>query len=154
MVWMKRALIIAAGALTVGGGVTLLLRSSNRPPDGPVEVAWDRDVCAECRMHVGDPRFAAQLHASDGDVHVFDDPGCLVRFLERNDIDVHAVYYHHVQEERWVAARKASFIEVDHSPMGYGFGAVDEGAVGGMDAEEAMARATVRAASPKANGRP
>src|SRR5690606_20502637 len=66
--WISKALVTATAAVTVVGAVALLLHSTGQPPEGPVDVAWDHDVCAECRMHVGDPRFAAQLHTTDGEV--------------------------------------------------------------------------------------
>ena len=41
----------------------------NQPtlPEGPVPVVWDGEVCGHCKMHVGDPRFAAQLQTTGGD---------------------------------------------------------------------------------------
>ena len=58
---MNWAVVVAAAVvLAAGTAFGLLVFRSQQLPDGVVPVAWDRTVCAHCRMHVGEPGFAAQ----------------------------------------------------------------------------------------------
>lgn len=123
-----RRLLVAIAALTAVGAMIALVLHAERLPEGPVPIVWDREACAHCRMHVGDPRFAAQLQTKDGRVLAFDDPGCLLAHLELEKPDVHAAYVRHVNEDRWVPLGSAGFVEVAESPMGHGLGAVDAAA--------------------------
>ena len=34
-------------------------------PEGAVPIVWDGEVCQHCKMHVGDPRFAAQVRSEE-----------------------------------------------------------------------------------------
>jgi copper chaperone NosL len=94
--------------------------------DGPVPVVWDREVCANCKMHVGDPRFAAQLQTTEGDVLNFDDPGCLLDYLQANEISVHGLYFRNHAEDGWLPESEVGFLPVEGSPMGYGIRAVSK----------------------------
>jgi copper chaperone NosL len=130
---------VAAGLLAVGGlGFTVAW--TERPPEGPVQAVWDREACAHCRMHVGEPGFAAQLQTKDGRVLFFDDPGCLLRYEAEAHPEVHAVYFHHVEEDRWLPRERTAFLRADPTPMGYGLGAVDEGTSGAISFEAALAQ--------------
>lgn len=144
---------LGIAALAVGAFVALLLRAQELP-SGPVRVAWDKTACAHCRMHVGEPGFAAQLQLRDGTVLDFDDPGCLVSWLDAHPRDagddtVHAVYFHHKSEDRWLSRAEVGFVEAVPSPMGFGIAAVDAVTPGSMTWPQAIAH--VRAA-PSAGG--
>lgn len=92
-------------------------------------------------MHIGDPRFAAQVHTRGGEVHSFDDPGCLLRRLEREGgADVHATWFRHVDEDRWVRGDDVAFVLREPTPMGYGLGAVPRGTRESIDPSEARER--------------
>jgi copper chaperone NosL len=93
-------------------------------PEGPVPVVWDGEVCAHCKMHVGDPRFAAQLQTTEGDVLNFDDPGCLFDYLQSHEVPVHALYFRNYDGDGWLPESEAGFLTVEDSPMGYGIRAV------------------------------
>ena len=45
------------------------------------------DMCSFCRMAISEHRYAAQFLDSEGQAFKFDDIGCLVNFMERNNID-------------------------------------------------------------------
>src|SRR5690606_33898060 len=109
---MKALPALAIAALALGCGPQL--------PSGPVEIAWDREVCAECRMHIGEPHFAAQLQTRDGEVRSFDDVGCLIRFRDANDPEVHAIWLRNSEADGWLRYEEAAFVEAVQSPMGYG----------------------------------
>ncbi|HMQ22150.1 MAG TPA: hypothetical protein PKE00_06650 [Planctomycetota bacterium] len=109
-------------------------------PEGPVAAVWDHEACAFCRMHVGEPAFAAQLQTKDGQVLFFDDPGCLFETLDRDQPLVHALYFRHMQADRWLARDEVAFAQVAITPMGYGIGAVERGTAGALSVDEAHAK--------------
>ena len=145
-----RRLVAVAVLVLIAGGVALLLRGSGEPPTGPVAIAWDDEVCAECHMHVGDPRYAAQLQTRDGQVLNFDDAGCLFRYVARMRPAVHATYFRDSRSDAFLDAREARFVPATDTPMGYGFGAVRGDAPGAIGLEEARRRVLE---SPEGGGR-
>ena len=128
-------LLALAAALTAWA----LFRSS-KPPTGPVSVAWDRESCARCRMLIGEPRFAAQLQTRDGRILNFDDPGCLLIYTAEQTDEAHAIYFHHLLEERWIDAADVVFVGAEPTPMGYGLGAVDGDAAASVPLTRARER--------------
>jgi hypothetical protein len=133
---------VGAGvAVAAVGGFGFLLYHAQALPDGPVPVAWDKETCANCRMHVGERGFAAQLQTRDGRVFNFDDPGCLFGYREKYPaLDEHAAYFHHLREERWLKQAEVGFAPVSPTPMGYGLGAVDAAEPGALSVEAARAQ--------------
>lgn len=128
-------------ALGLVGGFVAAIVWSQRLPEGPVEIVWDREACAHCHMHIGEPPFAAQLQLEDRKVLNFDDPGCLFSWLQANPgARVHAMYFHHLRENRWLAKAEVGFVEVSPTPMGFGLGAVERNTPGAISFEEAQAR--------------
>ena len=76
---MIKGLLLVVALIAIG--VAFVRFNQVTLPQGPVPVVWDGEVCGHCKMHVGDPRFAAQLQTTAGDVLNFDDPGCLFEHL-------------------------------------------------------------------------
>lgn len=134
---MKRFTRLSVAAVAVVAAVWIVIRLGQSPPEGPVPVEWDDTACAECRMHVGDPRFAAQLQTVDGDVLNFDDPGCLLRYRAKNRPKVHAVYFHAHEGDEWLPEKTAAFLRVGETPMGFGLAAVPRGTAGAVSVGEA-----------------
>jgi hypothetical protein len=135
-------LVLIGVVILVGGGlITLAMAEAQTLPDGPSELVWDRTACANCRMHVGEPAFAAQLQTESGRILAFDDPGCLFLYLKKEHPDVHAIYFRHMKEDRWIARDEVAFVEVSPTPMGFGLGAVDKGTKDSFSLEEAKQRA-------------
>jgi copper chaperone NosL len=93
---------------------------------GPVPIVWDREACAHCHMLIGDPAFAAQLQTPAGQVASFDDPGCLLTYLQERRVEGATLWFHHHTEDRWLSANDVVFVPRT-SPMGYGFGAARAG---------------------------
>jgi len=123
----------------------LLALGACGPPEGPRPIAWDREPCAHCRMLISDPAFAAQLQLADGTVESFDDPGCLFARLAAQPGPVHALWFHHLREDRWLRGDAVAFVRVAPTPMDFGFGAVDPGTPGALPID--AVRAELRARS-------
>lgn len=136
---MTRRVAWLAVALAAALAGVAAVRVLERAPAGPIEPAWDRQVCAHCRMHLSERGFAAQLHTAEHEVLFFDDPGCLFLWQAESEAQPAAIYFHHLREERWLAESEAGFVQVSPTPMGWGFGAVDR------DQAEAVAPAAARA---------
>lgn len=121
---MRKVYIVLAAVLlilAVGGLVYWL----ERPTTGLEPIVWDRSSCSHCHMHIGDPNFASQLQTTDGEVHNFDDTGCLFEWREEHQPSVREVFFHHYQREQWLTGDQVGFVRIDEdTPMGYGLGAV------------------------------
>lgn len=114
------------------------------PPEGPQPIVWDREPCAHCRMLISDAAFAAQLHLADGAVESFDDPGCLFARLELRHPRVHALWFHHMREDRWLPGDGVAFVRGAKTPMDFGFGAVDPGTPESISSEAVRAELRAR----------
>ena len=133
------ATLLALAALLGLALLALRLVGVRGLPDGPEPIAWDRVACAHCRMLVSDPRFAAQLQTRSGQVLDFDDPGCLLLYVHENAPEIHAAYFHHVSEDRWLSRQQVAFTPGANTPMDYGLAARDRGGSGALSWEEATA---------------
>lgn len=127
------------GALGLVAFGALVFRAQ-RLPEGPQPIIWDKEACAHCRMHIGLPSMAAQVHLSDGQVLNFDDPGCLLLWLNRGAAPPRAVWVHHHRADVWLPREQAAFVEVSESPMGFNLGAVERATPGALDWQQATAR--------------
>lgn len=137
---MKRLLLILSLLLALVGGLSATLHYLSRLPTEPVAVIWDKEACAHCHMHVGEPHFAAQLQTQHGEILNFDDPGCLLHYREKHKPSVHAIYFRHLREDRWLTESETGFVSVEPSPMGYNLGAVPLDTPGAMTAQAATQR--------------
>jgi copper chaperone NosL len=133
-------LLILVGLIVA---VVLFVFISNRQsPSGPKEVIWDKSACAYCAMHLGDPRFAAQLSTADGETYFYDDPGCL--FLHQHDLEIsqaeiHARWFNEMTGKGWIEAAEVAFARCENTPMDYGFGAVAANSPDAIGLEQAAA---------------
>ena len=119
------------------------------PAEGPQPIVYDREPCAHCRMLISEPRFAAQLQTETGEILNFDDPGCLLASLAKRSPPVHALWFHHASEDRWLDADRVAFAPTERTPMGYGLGAVDAGSPGALSLADAQARVVSTGARPE-----
>ncbi len=133
------ALVLVAAAVLV-----FAVHRLQQPPEGVRPIIYDRESCAECGMSISDPRFAAQLQTAGGEVYDFDDPGCLLAFVEQRRPRVHALYFHAFDGDKWLKADEVGFVRGKESPMGYGLGAVRKGTDGAMSLAEAEQYVRVR----------
>lgn len=117
---MKTILIraLAAGAMTL----PLLGHAKNVEP---VPLMPEADECAQCRMAVEEPRFAAELIASDGQVHKFDDLGCMAAYVRAQGPRMkapRAMFVGDFHKGRWVPLGQATLRKTKFpTPMRYGY---------------------------------
>jgi copper chaperone NosL len=102
----------------------MLLLVACKPDLSPRAVAWDRERCAHCEMHVGDPRFAVQILTRSGQAFFFDDPGCANEWRKAHEGEIAAAWYHDSKSERWLSDSEVAFVESRESPMGHGIASV------------------------------
>lgn len=123
---MRSVRVVVAGVavLAVAALVFSLVVRGRPLPDQPVPIVWNREPCAHCRMLVGEPAFAAQLVTRTGDVLAFDDPGCLLHYLEDRQPDVHRMWFHDSTADRWLSPEEVGFVRGAQTPMNYGLAAV------------------------------
>jgi hypothetical protein len=141
---------LLAGVVLVGVAAALVRLNEAKPPEGPVPIVWDREVCAFCKMHIGDPRFAAQLQTAEGDVLSFDDPGCLFEYMRLHQVGVHALYFRAYDGSGWISGDNVGFLPVDDSPMGYGIRAVSKATPGAKNVK--WAKSHVEELRERTNG--
>jgi len=118
----------------------LLSACGQQEESGPVEVRWDRETCARCAMAISDHNFSAQVRGGESgkrtQVYKFDDIGCAVIWLDKQPWKDDARTEVWVTDHRngsWIDARQASYVTDRVTPMGYGLGAQNQAADGGLD---------------------
>jgi len=122
----------------------LLTACSGDPGTGAVTVEWQHDHCKRCNMILGDKYHAAQVRYkpanAPSEVHVFDDIGCAVIWLEtkawKNDPTTE-LWVNDYKTGGWIDARKASYVVGQQTPMQYGLGAQIQASEGSMDFQAA-----------------
>ena len=70
--------ILAGAAAALGALVLVVVLWPGDGATGHRPIAWGRDTCARCRMHLTQPGFAGEMRDPSGTLHKFDDVGCLV----------------------------------------------------------------------------
>lgn len=118
-------------------GCTLLLISCSRS-EGPEELVWGKQVCAQCAMLLSDKRYAAQLVDADGNRSYFDDLGCLVSFVAARHVKERRVWVRDETADRWLPAETARYHGGAKTPMDYGFAAGPAGDLAFEDVRRAV----------------
>ncbi|WP_456451387.1 hypothetical protein [Hydrogenimonas sp.] len=116
--------------------------SGLQSPDGkPVDFKPGSIACPECHMDLKGLQDSAEL-VQDGEVTVFDDPGCMVLWMDKHGIDPQTakIFVYTRDTKRWIPAQKAHYSQTDPTPMGYGFGAYEKDAKDRIPFEEMRLR--------------
>lgn len=124
------------------GMLLLLLAGCSAAPAGPRprEVRAEVDACDYCHMRVDDARMAAQLVEAGGRVRMFDEPGCLLAWMEAHPgaAAAGAAFVADAATGAWVPAAEALWVHPGaRTEMGF-----DLAAFAGRAAAEARARTT------------
>ena len=100
-----------------------------KSPDGkPVTFKPQNVTCPQCHMPLKSLTDSAQIIMKEGTVLVFDDPGCMVIWMDAHKIDPKTLkmWVYTRDTHRWIEAQKAHYSQTDPTPMGYGFGAYEK----------------------------
>ncbi len=109
--------------------LALLLAAGCAPAaDQPPAIRYGQDQCAECRMILAEPRFAAATVDARGEPQKFDDIGCMVLHQAESPAQNARAWVHDAQGASWLDADRAVFVQAPAivTPMGYGFVACND----------------------------
>lgn len=91
--------------------VLLVLGGCQASSMEPEEINPEIDVCEVCNMGIAHEHFATEIVTRDGDIHKFDDIGCMVEFLEEksnlNKEGAAKKYVRDMETGDWVELEKA-----------------------------------------------
>ncbi len=126
---MKNSLILIVAVVFLFVGCEKREVATNISKDGkPVEIKLGVTMDPQCGMEVEKMKNASQVILKDGRAFVFDDPGCMVLWLDKNHYDPKDVklWTYSDDTHRWIDAKKAHYTLTDSTPMHYGFGAYEK----------------------------
>lgn len=92
-----------------GFALLVLLACGAAGDAGPRALVPGVDVCEYCHMAVDDQAVAAQWVPAVGPAHLFDEPGCLIAWLQANPDAVGQAFVGGEANGEWVAAEEAVF---------------------------------------------
>ena len=94
----------------------------------PLKFKLHEIQCPQCHMEVDTLNHVVQVVLEDGKTYIFDDPGCVILWLDTNKIDPKKVvmWAYSRDTHRWIDAKKAYYSLTDNTPMKYGFGAYEK----------------------------
>ena len=109
------------GVVALGLIAFLFITSCNPTPE---KIEFGKENCAECKMTIMDPKFAAEIVTKKGKVYKFDDAHCVATFLGRRAVELDNIYqtlfvdYNNSHE--LIKVRTAEFVVSSQlkSPMG------------------------------------
>jgi len=100
----------------------------------PLKVNFTNDPY--CKMLITTQRNTSQVVSPDGKTWFFDDPGCMVLWLEDKAFKESAnIWIYSIDTRQWIDARKAWYGRADKTAMHYGFGAREHKSEGSIDFE-------------------
>ncbi len=101
----------------------------------PIEFKLHQVQCPQCHMEVDTLIHSVQLITKDGKTYIFDDPGCMILWLEDHNLNPKEVviWAYTSDTHRWIDAKKAWYSLTDNTPMKYGFGAYEHKKKGFID---------------------
>jgi len=116
-----------------------VLKNNTQKKALPLKVNFTND--AYCKMLITTERNSMQVISPDGKTWFFDDPGCMVLWLENKAFKEDAkIWVHTIDTNRWIDAKKAWYGLIDQTQMHYGFGARENKMEGTIDFHEMQLR--------------
>lgn len=114
--------LFAGLGVAVGAVVLAVLFLWPGPTQGPEPIAYGRDVCAQCRMHMSRVGFAGEMRDREGRLTKYDDIGCLLRAMAAEHREVHEVWVEDHDSGAWISLLMAHFVRSlrADTPMGHG----------------------------------
>lgn len=99
------------GFLLLVGVITILAACGGKEEVKPVAINEKTDICTVCNMQVVDNQFATEVILENGKTLVFDDIGCMHKWLtENSDQKVKAQFVRDYNTQDWVAKDKATYV--------------------------------------------
>ncbi len=90
----------------------------------PLPIKLNATNDTQCKMLIKRVANSAEAVAPDGRTWFFDDPGCMVLWLENKGFkDKAKLWVYTIDTNRWVDAKRAYYGVTDATAMHYGFGA-------------------------------
>ncbi|MFN8454052.1 MAG: nitrous oxide reductase accessory protein NosL [Anaerolineae bacterium] len=101
--------------------VTACSNTTNAEPTPPA-IHYGEDVCEFCNMIISEERYASGYITSDGQQHIFDDIGDMFQAQIANNHQVIAFFVHNYDNNQWIRAEKATFVQSQgvRTPMASG----------------------------------
>jgi len=101
----------------------------------PLKVNFTND--AYCKMLITTKRNSMQVVSPDGKTWFFDDPGCMVLWLQNKSFKVDAnLWVFTIDTKQWIDGKTAWYGVKDKTEMQYGFGAREKKIEGAIDYTE------------------
>ncbi|MDV6377436.1 nitrous oxide reductase accessory protein NosL [Sporosarcina sp. GW1-11] len=103
----------------------LMLAGCGEKSYEPHAINEETDICDICNMSIVHQEFAGQIIEKNGDYEVFDDIGCLVEKLTRNEQraeDIGAAFIKDADTNEWINVFEATYLYDKEfwTPMNYG----------------------------------
>jgi len=101
-----------------------------------------KKICPQCNMELPKSNLHTSKIDDDGDIHYFDDTGCMILWTKDNDIDlksVNAKIYAN-DTKKYINAFEAFYKIDERTPMLYGFSAYEIECEGCIDFDEVIMR--------------
>lgn len=130
----RRFLLQLSGAFFLAPLVSACGREKK---SGPVDIDWHHEHCARCQMIIWNRKFATEIRAPSGQIWKFDDIGCAMVWLAKQNFSEFAkgaeVWVNSYASEDWLDARSAHYVYGVKSPMRYQYGALEKFSPGNFD---------------------
>jgi hypothetical protein len=118
--------------------VTIVKGNSEKKP---LEFKLNFTNDSHCKMLIKDKKNALQVVNPDGETWFFDDPLCMVEWLENRAFKKEAtIWVYTVDTEKWIDAKKAWYGVTDTTAMHSGFGAREHPIKNSIDFSEMSLR--------------
>lgn len=114
--------LIAVMVLLSAAVFGIILLGDPLATTGPEPIAYGKDTCARCRMHLARPGFAGELRDREGILKKYDDLGCLLLAIDSAHAEVPQAYAEVHPTGALIPLLTATLV-VDSktiTPMGYG----------------------------------
>lgn len=98
----------------------------------PSPILSGKDDCYACKMGIVDLRYGAELISNKGKIFKFDDIGCLIYFLNDQNIQEdkcqRILVADYLNPKNWLDTKDALFVKANdiHSPMNFNYAAFSE----------------------------
>lgn len=94
-----------------------------------------------CKMLITTQRNALQVVSPDGNTWFFDDPGCMILWIEDKTFKESAkIWIYTIDTQKWIDAKTAWYGTKDDTAMGYGFAGREEQTEDTIDFKEMQLR--------------